>query len=137
MKNFKLTLNLLLLFSTVFFASCTPELPYVSTTKEVIVQGSWNVQYYFDGQDNTAQYYDFQFTFSNNGSLVCVKGADSFTGTWSMIKDADHKDVLHISMDTQVTALTALNVDWTVTTVNLMNIGMKSGNNTQLVMAKL
>src|SRR5689334_16949809 len=116
MKNFKLTLNLLLLASTVFFANCTPELPYVSTTKEVIVQGSWNVQYYFDGQDNTAQYYDFQFTFSNNGTLSCVKGTDTFSGTWSMIKDADHKDVLHITMDTQVAALTALNVDWTVTT---------------------
>ena len=137
MKNVKLTLNLLLLFSSVFLTNCTPELPYVSTTKEIIVQGSWNVQYYFDGQDNTAQYYNFQFTFSNDGTVVCTKGADNYTGSWSLIKDASHKDVIHFAMDTQDAALTALNVDWTVTTVNLRNIAMKNENSVQLVMAKL
>src|SRR6059058_1631990 len=99
MKNLRLTATLLVLFSSLLFVNCTPEqVESYSTTKEVISQGTWSVNYYFDGQDRTPSFHDFQFDFKSDGTLTVAYGTSIQTGTWISQKDADG-EVLTFKLD--------------------------------------
>ena len=137
MKNVKLTASLLLLLSSMLFVNCSPDLPYVSTTKEVITQGTWAVNYYYFGQDKTAQYADYQFSFSATGNIAVTHGPDTFAGTWSTLKNSTNSDVLTISLDSQDPNLAELNSSWNINTINLSNVAMKNSSNTHLIFKKL
>src|SRR5437868_4389099 len=57
--------SFLICLSTVFLVQCTPaRQEYLSSTREIITQGKWSVDYYFAGQNKTSSYYNYQFTFS-------------------------------------------------------------------------
>jgi hypothetical protein len=129
MKNVKLAVSLLILASTSFFTSCTPEnLDYISTTKEIISKGQWSVDYYYSGQDKTTQYSNYQFSFLANGSLVGAGSASSFTGTWSMERDVNRNDVIRITINSQEPHLMELNEQWNVTDKANDAVTMKEGN---------
>jgi hypothetical protein len=137
MKNVKLTVSFLLLLTSMLFVNCSPDLPYVSTTKEVITQGTWGVDYYYYGQDKTAQYADYHFTFSTTGNVTVTHGPDTFAGTWSTLKNTSNTDVLTISLDSQEPTLAELNSSWNINTINLASVAMKNSINTQLIFKKL
>ena len=114
MKAVKIFAYLLIVISTSFFNSCTPEnLDYGSTTKETITKTSWSVDYFFDGQDVTAQFSSYKIHFAGNGTVTADNGTTSVSGTWNMVKDLNRNDVLNIAISE--THLQGLNDQWTVT----------------------
>ena len=135
MKNVRV---LALLTAVVFlFIRCTPDQDYISNTKEIISQGKWSVDYYFSGQNKTAQYTNFQFTFSLNGTVSCTDGTQSFNGSWAMTRDVNRNDVLLINMSNQQPNITQLNAQWNVTNQSTSLVDMTSGGSAEIRFKKL
>jgi hypothetical protein len=104
---------LLIIISTSFFVRCTPEnLNYGSTTKETITKAQWSVDYFFAGQDLTAQFSNYKINFAGNGTVTASNGTTSVNGIWSMVTDVNRNDVLRISISEA--HLQGLNEQWTV-----------------------
>ena len=129
MKSAKLALSfLLIVISTSLFTSCTPEsLDYTATTREFISKGQWSVDHYYAGQDKTAQYSSYQFTFVGNGTASATNGVETIAGTWGVVTDVNRNEVLQISMNSQDPNIQELNVNWSVIDKNNATIAMKDG----------
>jgi hypothetical protein len=113
MKNLRLISYLLVVVSTSFFTSCTKEsVNYPGSTKEVITGSSWSIDYYFAGQDKTAQFNSYKFSFVGNGTVTADDGTNTFNGNWSVVTDVNRKDVLRINLSEA--HLQDLNSQWTV-----------------------
>lgn len=136
MKNVRLSLNSLLLLTAIGFVRCSPKVPIVTTTKEVIQQGNWHVQYFFDGQDETALFHDYAFNFNSGGIVSIIHGTDTLTGAWNIAKDNSQRDVLSVNVDNAPAGLTKINGDWNVQSLSLVSVGLKDSDNTQLVIRK-
>lgn len=130
MKSAKPALSfLLIVISTSLFTSCTPEsLDYSATTREFISKGQWSVDLFFAGQDKTAQYSGYQFSFIGNGTATATNGVETVSGTWSVVRDVNRNEILSINMNTQ-NQMQELNVQWNVTDKNNFIIAMKDGSN--------
>jgi hypothetical protein len=103
---------LLIIISTSLF-SCTQEnLNYGSTTKEAITKAQWSVDYFYSGQDLTAQFSNYKINFTGNGTVTANDGATSVNGTWNMITDVYRNDVLSINISEL--HLQGLNEQWTI-----------------------
>lgn len=130
--------SILIFFSFLFFTGCTPEnFNYPGTAKEIISQGTWSVDYFYAGQDKTAQFSSYHFTFTGNGTLTGANATNNFSGTWSMVRDVNRNDVIRISISSQEPYLTELNESWNVTSKDINVIAMQDGNNAQLRFKKL
>ena len=113
MKNLKFFAYLLVVISTSLFTSCTRDnIDYGSTTKETITKSQWSVDYFFAGQDVTAQFSNYKINFVGNGTVTANDGTTSITGTWNMITDMNRNDVLRINISENL--LQGLNNQWTV-----------------------
>jgi hypothetical protein len=123
MKNAKL-FSYLLLFVSSFFVGCTTEnLDHASTAREIISKGRWSVDYCFAGQDQTAQFHNYQFSFTGNGTVTANNDTSSIAGIWSIMTDVDHNEVLRIRIDEPL--FQVLNDHWTVTGVAISMLDMK------------
>ena len=125
MRSASLFAFILVLFSTSLF-SCTEHQDMVPTPEEMLSRGNWSVDYYFAGQDQTAQYGNYRFSFKPDGSLSCDNNVHNCTGTWKIIKNVQ-SDVLDISLTTQQPELQELNHDWTITASSLQSVTMTNG----------
>lgn len=113
MKAVKFFAYLLVVISTSFFTSCTPEnLDYGSTTKETITKAKWSVDYFFAGQDVTSQFSNYKLNFVSNGTVTANDGTTTINGTWNMITDLNHNEVLRINI--AESQLQILSNQWTV-----------------------
>lgn len=113
MKAVKFFAYLLIVFSTSLFTNCTRDnIDYGSTTKETITKAQWSVDYFFAGQDVTAQFSNYKINFAGNGTVTASDGTSSVNGTWSMITDLTRNDVLRINISEN--HLQGLNDQWTV-----------------------
>ena len=136
MKNQKLASILIFIISTHFFISCTREpVDYTSTAKEIISQGTWLVDYFYSGQNKTAQFNNFQFSFIGNGTVTVSNGANSFSGTWRMVTDVNRNEVLKINL-VQEPNLQELNNQWSVGDKSLRSVSMNV-NGSELRFKKL
>lgn len=124
MKNLKF-FSYLIVFSTLFFTSCTKEnLDYRSTAREIISSGRWSVDYYFQGQNKSAQFDNYQFNFLGNGTLSATNGSVSINGTWSVVRDVNRNEVLRINI--QESFFRDLNEQWNVTGTDSYSVSMKT-----------
>lgn len=113
MKAVKFFAYLLIVISTSFFTSCTPEnLDYGSTTKETITKSQWSVDYFFAGQNVTSQFSNYKINFVGNGTVTASDGTSSVNGTWSIITDLNRNEVLSINISES--HLQGLNDQWTI-----------------------
>jgi hypothetical protein len=113
MKNLKFFAYLLVVISTSLFTSCTRDnIDYGSTTKETITKSQWSVDYFFAGQDVTAQFSNYKINFAGNGTVTASDGTTSVNGTWSMITDLNRNDVLRINISENL--MQRLNCEWAV-----------------------
>jgi len=78
--------------------SCTKESASVSTASSQdealqagenitanVVPGTYTILRFIDsGDDITADYNGYTFTFKADGTLIATKGANTFTGTWKL-----------------------------------------------------
>jgi hypothetical protein len=128
MKSARLATFILIVISTSIFTRCTREpLDYISTTKEFISQGNWKVDYYYAGQDKTAQYTGHQFIFNADGTIYGTDGNNTFNGSWNTITDVNRNDVLQIHINASDPRLMELNEHWTVRETGAVVISMKEG----------
>jgi hypothetical protein len=131
MKTVKFFTFLFILISASSFFSCTPEnLDYGATTKEMITGRQWSVDYYFAGQDKTAQFSNYKFSFIGNGTLTADNGTDPINGNWVMITDVNRNDVLKINIPEA--HLQGLNEQWTVNLSSDVLIMKGSGSEMRL-----
>jgi hypothetical protein len=136
MKNHSLSLSVILLLVSIMFFRCTPgDMDYSSTAKEIITKGEWSVDYYFAGQDKTAQYSSFHFEFLGNGTVEGTTGTTTFTGTWSTLRDVNRKELLNINITTP--HLPELNDQWTVNEVSSTIIMLRNEGNDLLRLKRL
>jgi hypothetical protein len=113
MKNLRLISYMLVIVSASFFTSCTKEsIDYPGSTKEVITGSTWSIDYYYAGQDKTAQFNSYKFSFVGDGTVTADDGTNSFNGNWSVVTDVNRKDVLRINLSEA--HLQDLNSQWTV-----------------------
>jgi hypothetical protein len=126
MKNVKFFSYLLIIISTSLFTSCTQEnVDFYGTPKETITKSQWSVDYYFSGNDRTAQFNNYRLRFSGNGTVVANDGANSIDGNWAMVTDGNRNPVLQINM--HETSLENLNNQWTIQTTSTDLLIMKGG----------
>lgn len=70
----------------------------------------------FAGTGDLAQYQDYTFEFLNSGVLVATKGAETYTGTWTLVSintDLVYDREVNITIDGNE-EMTALNHSWFV-----------------------
>lgn len=54
---------------------------------DVIVQGTWYISYFFLVTDQTADYADYDFTFTSDGSCTVTGGSELILGFWAVSPD--------------------------------------------------
>ncbi len=135
MKNSKIFLATAVLFSSLFFINCTPDNDTLTETQEIITRGNWSIDYYYAGQDKTAQVNNYQFIFENGGKVTCTDNGTQYAGKWQIKKNVEG-DVLDIQLTTPPVELLQLNDGWNVTGKNINSISLKSAN-VQLRMTKI
>src|SRR5438270_3321677 len=102
MKTRILSARLLFILLVVLFVRCTPSRQdYVSSAKEIVSTGKWSIDYYYSGQNQTSSFYNYQFSFQNNGIVICDLGSSTVSGTWSTIHDVNSNEIMSINIDCQ------------------------------------
>ena len=136
MKSSKFFVGLLLLFSSMAFVRCTPDQYVSDSTKDVLSTGKWSVDYYYAGQDKTAQFNSYEFTFVGTGDVLGTNGTSQVQGKWSIMKDVNRNDVIEINLQTQEPFLLELNEIWKVADKSTDVIAM-DGSGMQLRLRKM
>jgi len=136
LKN--LVLNMRKLFAAVCicvialsFTSCSHNNSVLPTTANPTnttgqpVGGSWKVILFTDrGADETDDFSNYTFTFSDNGVFTATRSNLTVTGTWSrMTDDGMQKLVISISSGTDP-HLAELNEDWVISLMTASNINL-------------
>ena len=134
MKNTKFFWYFLIIVLTSLFTNCSREnIQYGDTTREAITKAEWSIDYYFAGQDKTAEFRNYKFIFIGNGSVKAEDGTNSFHGNWSMVTDAYRNNVLQINI--LEAHLQGLNEQWKV---NLTSDGLTmKGASSEIRLKKL
>lgn len=127
MKSVKNIAVLLLLSSVFLFTRCSNEAAEVlDTSAEALAHGTWRVDHYFSGTDQTTAYTTYRFTFSSTGALSCDYNASTCTGDWQVLKNVE-SEILHIQLATPQTELQKLNDRWTIAASDVQTITLKNG----------
>ena len=137
MKASKPSFRIILFAAVFFFASCTKDQDFSSTTREIISEGQWSVDYYYAGQDKTTLFSHFQFVFQGNGVVKGSNGSVSIEGSWNMIRDVNRNDVIRITINSPEPHFSDLTESWNVTEKNSSVVAMKDAQNHELRFRKL
>ncbi|MBL0912911.1 MAG: hypothetical protein IBJ09_11120 [Bacteroidia bacterium] len=96
------------------FTACKKENsnPSPADTFDTVSKGEWQVQYFFDDNDETYKFEGYVLTFNSNGTVTAVKGTDVVNGTWNTgIDDSQTKLDLNFNNSN---LFDELNDDWHV-----------------------
>ena len=140
MRNLKLSILVILLFSLVV-SSCTKDNNNpVGTTATLLQEGSWKVTSFIeDANDKTNHFLGYRFTFKADGTVSVFTGGSTASGTWNTGSD-DSLNKLHLGFNSA--PLNELNEDWdilskTTTTISMSHISGGNGGNDILVLEKI
>ncbi|HEX2608300.1 MAG TPA: hypothetical protein VHK91_13015 [Flavisolibacter sp.] len=117
-------------------SSCSPQQDAITSTREIISQGNWTVDYYFPGQNRTEQFLNYAFHFRGDGTLTIEQGSQVATGNWSLVHDVNRNEVIALQINSSNPQITSLNEHWSVVDRNLSALAMKDGNNVELRLKK-
>jgi len=122
------------------------------TVAEVVntaTQGTWHITSYIDsGNDETAHFAGYNFTFGSGGALTAVNGTNSYTGAWSVTdsNSSDDDDSPSNDVDFNISFATPadfadLTDDWdiqerTATKIKLVDVSGGNGGTDNLVFEK-
>jgi hypothetical protein len=94
------------------------------TVTEFITVGEWIVANYNDsGDDDTAVYDGYKFTFNEDGRVVATKDMDSVEGTWEEVLEGDHHQLVLDMGD--LVPFDEFTDDWDVVSFTEMRIELK------------
>lgn len=111
-----------------------------SDLNDILLNGPWYVASYLDdGDDETYDYYGYNLTFINDGSVVAENGVNTFNGSWSIIGSTTQELVLDFGIQIP---FDEFNDDWDVlsfneTTINLEDVSGGGGGTDTLIFQKL
>jgi len=96
------------------FTACKKENsdPTPAEAFETISKGEWQVQYFFDDNDETYKFQGYVFTFNSNGTVTAVNGTETVNGTWTTSID-DSQTKLYLNFNNSA-LFDELNDDWHV-----------------------
>ena len=138
MENFKHTAMkktalfiLMTLSLAAFTISCQKDEDPIQSTNPgpQSLPGNWKVSLYVDNnKDETGNYSNYTFEFSQNGDFIAKTANNEFGGTWSEIMD-DNKLKLVISIAGNDDLL-ELSDDWVIISMNETEIRLEDDNQT-------
>ena len=76
-----------------------------------ITLGNWLVTLFFDNEDLTGDYTEYQFSFELDGSIDITGGSGPLTGTWSTGGDNEQ---IELSLDFEDALLNTLDRNWDI-----------------------
>lgn len=135
MKSIQITFQTLVLTAaTLFTVSCShtnigPD-DNSSNTATIITSGAWVITNFTDdGNNETAHFSGYTFTFSGNGQASASNGSNTVSGSWSTGND-DSKSKLNLDFGSN-DPWEELTEDWEVISRNASSINLKhvSGGN--------
>lgn len=110
MKPF-ISIIFLFTVSTLLLFSCKKDENTVSSASSSLKSGKWKVTKFIDsGDDELSHFTGFEFTFSDNGTVVAQNGSQNVSGTWNTGID-DSKPKLFLNFGS-VSPFDDLNEDW-------------------------
>lgn len=97
MKNYKTTNLLFALLFIGLLASCSKDdandAQGIEEIRSTAVMGEWRITQLIDsGINETQEFADYSFIFSDNGTLTATSEENTITGRWSVINDRDDDD---------------------------------------------
>lgn len=112
MKITNLLAGSLLTVSTLLFTACTADRDFVSTPREIISEGSWNISSLYASGDKTGLYAGHSFSFGTNGTVTVTSHGESVSGTWRWIQNSN-SEVLQLQLP-DAAGLQELQGPWTL-----------------------
>lgn len=115
-----------LLLVAILFSSCKKDKSGISNT---IVEGSWKISLFEDsGNDETAHFSGYKFSFSENGNLQATNGGNVVSGGWS---EGDDDSTNKLNIHFNASPFDDLTDDWHVIeqTAGLIKLEDVSGGN--------
>ncbi|MFC7358502.1 hypothetical protein ACFQO1_12445 [Jejudonia soesokkakensis] len=115
----------------------------VNALIQVLISNNWYVTTYDDdGDDETCDYVDYEFTYTSNGSVTAVSSANTVTGNWAVQNSGSGLDlVLNFNHMGDDDPFEDLNDDWDVVefdaqVVRLIDISGGNGGTDNLVFGR-
>lgn len=156
MKKIKIISTFILLIILNVVSSCSDDddnsmivTPSMDPTPVIntVNNGTWRVTYYNDsGNDETANFTGYNFTFGASNILTAVNGSTTATGTWSVTSDNSLDDSLSNDLDFNIAFSTPANFadltdDWniisyTTTEVKLIHVSGGGGGTDYITFQK-
>jgi hypothetical protein len=105
-----------------------------AVAQTVTTAGNWRVSLFNDsGNNETADFTGYSFTFNGDGSIVASKNATNTNGTWTT-NVSSNKFIIDLGpkIDTNK-PLGELTDDWRVVSVTSNEIQLKDDNNTEFL----
>jgi len=129
-----------IIFSTLFVAlivSCNKDKKTTKQIEKNIIEGNWRITNFNDSGDNeTSDFNNYIFTFSESGSVSATNGSNTISGTWSTNNSSsdDSNSNAHFVLNFAVAAehpFEDLNDDWDITSESKSKIELNdvSGGN--------
>lgn len=89
---------------------------------QAIINGSWEIPYFFDDSEKTSSYSGYSFVFKSDKSLVATKGATSQTGQW---ESTVSNGVREVKIEFAAEPLSKLNRNWKLFEFNNSQIRLR------------
>jgi hypothetical protein len=117
------------LLAAFIFTSCDPQSNVSANTSQVVTSGSWKVTLFTDsGNNETADFNGYTFTFDTNGVLTATKNGVSKTGTWSVSSSSNKFNIdLGAKVDSNK-PLGELTDDWKIISSSDTEIKLQDDN---------
>lgn len=122
-------LSALLVIIAVFAVSCEKSDSSSTDTGQIVTSGTWRVTLFTDsGNNETADFNGYTFTFSDGGTLTAIKSGVSKTGTWSVSSSSNKFNIdLGPKIDTNK-PLGELTDDWKILSKSATEIRLTDDN---------
>lgn len=109
--------------------------PTATDVTNTVTSGTWRITSYLDsGQDETADFAGYNFTFGTNNVLTATNGTNNYSGIWSVTNDDDSANDLDFDILFSAPAPTSfqdLSDDWDIVerTATKLRVRDVSGGN--------
>ena len=130
------------------FIDNSQQIAQIENTAE---SGTWRITSFIDsGQNETADFNGYNFSFNTDGTLVATNNTNTITGTWSVTNDSNSNDDSNSSNDIDFNIFFPvqdtnnfedLNDDWDIvstssTTIQLIDVSGGNGGTDTLTFEK-
>lgn len=153
MKTLKLIPLLAMLFMLNVASMCSndDDSPNVSVDPTPVintaVQGTWRITQFEDsGNNETAHFTGYNFTFGQNGTLTAANGTNTYIGSWSVTNDGSNDDSPSNDLDFNIAfasppSFEELTEDWHIISysaaeIKLVHVSGGNGGTDYLTFAK-